>query len=689
MGNPFLLVPTDSKTATKRTECRNWPGTATEAHRRIEDLLILITILYPSITNTKRMSIITLENISKGFGEKPLFEGVTFGLEASERVALIGANGTGKTTLLRTIAGEEQPDSGRIYHAGEPVIRYLPQHPPFDPEATVLDAIFASSNETMRLLHDYEEACNLLASGTGDHEALLERVADLSSRMDASGAWSLETEAKIVLDKLGIRDVTAKMGTLSGGQRKRVALAHALIERPDLLILDEPTNHLDADTIAWLEDFLIRYTGALLLVTHDRYFLERVTHRILEIDRGQVRSYAGNYSYYLEKKEEEDARREVEEHKRDMLVRQELAWLRSGAKARRTKQKARIERATELMSRPKEQKKENVDISIGSRRLGSKILELHGISKSWGSLKLVENFTHVMQPGERMGIIGPNGSGKTTLLEIILGNLEPDAGTVETGDTVVIGYYDQESRALADDMRVIDYILEAAEMVRTSDGSTITASQMLERFLFPPKVQYSMIGNLSGGERRRLYLLRLLMKVPNVLILDEPTNDLDIATLQVLETWLDDFPGCVIVVSHDRYFLDRTVEHLFRFEGNGQLREYPGNYSTFLAIREREDAEAAAIAAEHEQARAAKKKREAAPAPQKEQGPRKLSYKEQKELAALELAIEKSEAKKGAIEAELATADYMAAQELAGQLKELEEELERDMERWAELAERA
>ena len=630
------------------------------------------------------MSLLTLENIGKSYSEKILFQGATFGLEADERVALIGSNGAGKTTLLRLIAGTEEPDGGRIYTDGDPITGYLPQDPSFDPESTVLNTIFSSENEIMRLLRDYEEACGLLAVADGDSEALLERVADLSAKMDASGAWSAETEAKIILDKLGVTDVTAKMGVLSGGQRKRVALAHALIEHPDLLILDEPTNHLDADTITWLEDFLSRYSGALLLVTHDRYFLERVTNRIVEIDRGTIRSYSGNYSYYLGKKEEEEERLEVEAHKRDMLVRSELAWLRSGAKARRTKQKARIERANELMSAPREARKENVDISVGSRRLGSKVLELNQVSKAYGDLKLVENFTYVVAPGERLGIVGPNGSGKTTLLEMILGNLKPDSGTIEIGETVLIGYYDQESRALADDMRVIDYILEAAEIVKTADGSSVTASQMLERFLFAPKVQYGMIGDLSGGERRRLYLLRLLMKTPNVLILDEPTNDLDIATLQVLENWLDDFPGSVIVVSHDRYFLDRTIDHLFRFEGNGYLREYPGNYSAFLDIRNREEAEAAAVAAKHSETRSSAKKETVESDTDK---PRKLSYKERKELERLESAIEQAEEKKGELESALATADYVAAGELADKLKVLDEQLEKDVERWSELAE--
>lgn len=632
------------------------------------------------------MSIITLEHIGKSFHDTPLFRDVTFGLEPDEKVGLIGSNGAGKTTLLRLISGDEQPDSGRIYHSGSPVIGYLAQTTPFNPDATVLDTIFSSSDETLQLIHDYEEVCARLGSGDGDHDQLLARMNELSARMDSSGAWNLETEAKIVLDKLGIRDTGALMGTLSGGQRKRVALAHVLIERPDLLILDEPTNHLDADTVAWLEEFLIRHTGALLLVTHDRYFLERVANRIIEVDRGMVRSYAGSYSYYLEKKEEEEARREVEEHKRDMLVRQELAWLRSGAKARRTKQKARIERAEQLMSAPREGAKEKLDISVGSQRLGGKILELYGITKGYGGDPLVEDFTHILQPGERVGIIGPNGTGKTTLLELIVGNLEPDAGRIERGETVAIGYYDQESRALADDMRIIDYVKEAAENIKTADGSVITASQMLERFLFPPKAQYGMIGNLSGGERRRLYLLRLLMSAPNVLILDEPTNDLDIATLQALEEYLDGFDGCVIAVSHDRYFLDRVVDHLFRFEGDGQLREYPGNYSAFLEIRDRERAAEAEAKAAEAAAREPEPKPTAKP---KTEGPRKLSYKEQKELQSLEADIEKLEERKGTIDAELATADYVRAGELAEELKGLEAEMETKMERWEELAELA
>ena len=639
------------------------------------------------------MTILSVENLGKNFGIKPLFDGLTFGLEERDRVGRIGANGSGKTTLLRIIAGEEVADSGRVMLAGNPIVGYLPQNPPFNAEQTVLDAIFTASSETMRLLADYEHACaELAAAGPEDNSAaVLERMTALASKLESAGAWELETNATVVLAKLGITDTSALMGTLSGGQRKRVALAHALIERPDLLILDEPTNHLDAETIEWLEGYLARYSGALLLVTHDRYFLDRVTNRIVELDRGTAQTYAGNYSYFLERKEEMQVRAEVEMHKRDMLMRQELAWLRKGAKARTTKQKARIERAEELMAAPRERPKEDLDVAIGSRRLGSKVLELHGVSKAYDAVTLVKDFTYIVQPRERLGVIGPNGSGKTTLLEIASGRVQPDTGRVETGQTVVIGYYDQESRALNDELRVIDYIREVAENIRTADGAVITAGQMLERFLFPPAMQYAKIATLSGGERRRLYLLRVLMAAPNVLLLDEPTNDLDIDTLMALEDYLDSFPGTVIVVSHDRYFLDRTADHLFRFEGDGHIREYPGNYSAFLEIRAREAAQAAAAQAESAARQTAARPRENQPTAAPASGPRKLTFKEKKELEQLEKEIERTEQEKAELEKKLADvgSDYVAAQELAAQHAAAESALHKAMERWAELAEHA
>ena len=474
------------------------------------------------------MHILSVEAVSKDYGLRPILENVSLGLDSQDRVGVVGVNGSGKTTLLRLIAGDEQPDAGRITFADGFTVGYLPQNPPFAAEATALEAVFAASDARMKLLLDYELACGELAAKGGDDRRALERVAELGRRLEASGAWELETNARTVLGRLGITDTDATMGTLSGGQRKRVALAHALIERPSLLVLDEPTNHLDAETISWLEDYLSGYGGALLLVTHDRYFLDRVTTRILEVERGAVQAFDGNYAYYLEKKEEQERASAVEGQKREMLIRRELAWLRRGAKARTRKSKARVERAESLIAQPKEAARAELDMAVGSSRLGKKVLELRDLTKSYGGRLLIGGFSRTFTPGERVGVIGPNGAGKTTLLEIIAGRVTPDAGSLEVGQTVRIGYYDQESRALDEGERVIDYVRAVAERVETADGSFITAGQMLERFLFTGAMQYAPIAKLSGGERRRLYLLRVPMGAPNVLLLDEPTNDLDI-----------------------------------------------------------------------------------------------------------------------------------------------------------------
>jgi ATP-binding cassette subfamily F protein uup len=627
------------------------------------------------------MHILSVEAVSKDYGLRPILEDVSLGLDSDDRVGVVGVNGSGKSTFLRLIAGAEQPDAGRIILADGVTVGYLPQNPPYVAEATVLEAVFAASDARMRLLLDYERACNELAAAGGDEQRALERVSELGRRLEASGAWELETNARTVLGRLGITDTNAKMGTLSGGQRKRVALAHALIERPGLLILDEPTNHLDAETISWLEEYLGRYSGALLLVTHDRYFLDRVTTRVLEVERGAVQAFDGNYAYYLEKKEEQETARAVEGQKREMLIRRELAWLRRGAKARTRKSKARVERAESLIAQPKEAARAALDMSVGSTRLGKKVLELRGITKSYGGRVLLEGFSRTLTPGERIGVIGPNGAGKTTLLEIIAGRVAPDAGALEVGQTVRFGYYDQENRALDEQERVIDYIRAVAERVETADGSFITAGQMLERFLFTGAMQYAPIAKLSGGERRRLYLLRVLMGAPNVLLLDEPTNDLDIQTLIVLEDYLDGFPGNLIVVSHDRYFLDRTVEHIFRFEGGGRLREYPGNYSAFLEARRKEESDAAPAEAA------------ARPAGRQSDGPppakRKLSFKERKELEETEARIEGAERRLTETEAELSAnaSDAHLVHRLYEERERLTEQLARDLERWAELAE--
>jgi len=560
----------------------------------------------------------------------------------------------------------------------------LAQNPPIDENANVLETIFAESSGVMKLLRDYEIACQNLSRQSVTDKKLLVKVSELQHELEISAGWEIETNARIVLDRLGIYDTSAKMKTLSGGQRKRVALAHELIFKPDILILDEPTNHLDADTIEWLETYLARYTGALLLVTHDRYFLDRVTNRIFEIARGALQKFSGNYAYYLEKKVEQETLRAVEGHKREQRIKKELAWLRRGAKARTRKSKSRIDAAYDLISQPKEKAASEIDIAIGAQRLGSKIIELRDVSKSYGELKLVDNFTYLLKRDDRIGIIGANGSGKTTLLEMITERITPDAGEIEIGQTVRIGYYDQESRALSNEQRVIDYIRETAEYVQTVDGGQITAGQMLEKFLFAPAAQYSFIGNLSGGERRRLYLLKILMDAPNVLLLDEPTNDLDIPTLIALEEYLDDFAGALIVVSHDRYFLDRTIDNVFRFENNGIIRKYPGDYSAYLEYKEREEiekAEAKKAASEKHQPKTNQKSKDES---------RKLTFKEKGELEKLETDIAAAEQRQAEIEKEL---DVYASE--AGKVHELfteqlllTEKLEKDLNRWAELAEK-
>ncbi len=630
------------------------------------------------------MSILTLEGVVKRYDTKPLLEGVTFSIEPGEKMGIIGPNGSGKTTLLRIVAGIEPADDGRVWRSNDARLAYLPQQPVFDDAMTVVDAVFDKGDPTMRRLHDYEEAVALLNKSDGTDAALIERVTDLAHKLEVAGGWELEAHAEAILGRLGITDTTTIVGNLSGGQRKRVAMARALILRPDLLILDEPTNHLDAETIAWLESYLARMNAALLLVTHDRYFLDRVTNNMLELERGRTHRFQGNYSYFLEKKAEREMQRATEDQKRSQLMKQELAWLRRGAKARTTKQKARVDRATALLEAPREAGEKELKLSAASSRLGNKVFDLAGVSKSYEGLVLLDNFSHTFERGDRIGIIGPNGTGKTTLLDMISGIVTPDSGIVDRGQTVVLGYYDQESRALKDGIRAIEYIKEVAEVVKTAEGDVITAGQMMERFLFPPATQYAMVGSLSGGERRRLYLLRLLMSAPNVLLLDEPTNDFDIPTLVALEDYLDAFDGCLIVVSHDRYFLDRTIDHIFSFEGEGKVKAYPGNYSAFL---ERQTQETKAAEAE-----ARKKPAPAAPPPPvAEPKTRKLSYKERLEFEQVEARIATAEKRKEAISVDLDrfSADFGKVQALYEEIGILDLQLEKDLERWAELGEMA
>src|SRR5919202_3231338 len=542
------------------------------------------------------MSIFTLQSVKKDFGIKEILKDASFSLDATDKVGLIGTNGSGKSTLLKMIAGLEPIDEGQLLVNSGARIVYLPQQPDLDENHTVLEQVFADSGEQMTLIREYEELSHKLAHNSEDSQ-LLARLSKVMQRMEAIGAWDLETKAKIILTKLGIEDFEARIGDLSGGYRKRIALAAALLSEPEVLLMDEPTNHLDAMSVEWLQSYLKVFRGALLLITHDRYFLDRVTNRILEIDRGDLYTYSGNYSYYLEKKALAEESAETKQRKHQGVLRRELEWLKRGPKARSTKQKARIDRIHDMQAKEFKQIQGKVEISTPGRRIGKKVIDLENISKAYDGRTLIKNFTYEFTSDDRVGIIGGNGAGKSTLMDIITGRVQPDSGKVELGTTIHIGYFDQHSddllEALNENQRVIDYLKEVGELVKTADGTVITASQMLERFLFPGNQQYAPIHKLSGGEKRRLFLLRVLMSAPNVLILDDPTHDLDVQTLSVLEEYLEEFNGCVIGVSHDRYFLDRTVEKIFAFESGGNLRQYPGNYSVYLDYKQAEEAEAA------------------------------------------------------------------------------------------------
>ncbi len=634
------------------------------------------------------MALFTLRSLSKDFGIKEILKDASFSLDEGDKVGLIGTNGSGKSTLLKMIAGLEPIDSGELWVNASANIVYLPQQPDLDENRTVLEQVFADSGEQMELVREYEALSDKLAHGHGDPETLMAQLSSVSQRMEAAGAWELETNAKVILTKLGIIDLEAKIGDLSGGYRKRIALASALLTAPDVLLMDEPTNHLDALSVEWLQSYLSRYRGALLLITHDRYFLDRVTNRILEIDRGDLYSYAGNYAYYLEKKAEAEDSAASSQRKFTGVLRRELAWLRQGPKARSTKQRARIDRIRAMQGQEFKQTQGKVDISTVGRRIGKKVIDLTHLCKGYDGRTLIHNFSHSFSPEDRIGIIGSNGSGKTTLMDMITGRVQPDAGTIEIGSTIAIGYFDQHSDDLAEhgNQRVIDYLKSVAELVKTSDGELITASQMLERFLFPPNQQYAPIHKLSGGEKRRLFLLRVLMSAPNVLILDEPTNDLDVQTLAVLEEYLEDFNGTVIVVSHDRYFLDRTIDTVFALEDGGNVRQYPGNYSVYLDHKQAEEA-AAKPPAVKPTAFAAPD-----PPPSTDSKPRKLSFKEKREYEQLETEIPNLEAEKATLEKLLyhnAPADFAEVQRLSERLAELGQAIDTATERWLSLAERA
>ncbi|MFZ5828389.1 MAG: ABC-F family ATP-binding cassette domain-containing protein [Bacillota bacterium] len=630
------------------------------------------------------MNILTAENLSKTYGEKRLFHKISLGVAEGERTGLIGLNGSGKSTLLKIIAGLVSPDEGTVTVRQGLRIQYLDQNPSFPAGATVLEAVFAGESPALNLIREYEQTLEELAQQPAS-QRLQRRLAELQLQMDAQQLWAMEAQAKAVLSRLGITGFSKPVDHLSGGERKRVALAQALIQPADLLILDEPTNHIDSATVAWLEGQLSRFTGALLLITHDRYFLDRVVSRILELEGGQLYSYEGGYAKFLELKEQRAAAQSVREERRQNLLRRELAWLRRGAKARTTKQKARIDRVHSLMDQEPAEQGGQVEIAVGSHRLGREIIELKDLTHAFDGRTLIRNFSYNLLPRDRIGILGPNGSGKSTLLHLIAGRLQPDQGEVKAGKTVRLVYYDQESEEMNPEQRVIDYIKDVAEVVQTPDGGSITASQMLERFLFPPRSQWTEISKLSGGERRRLYLLRQLMAEPNVLLLDEPTNDLDIETLTVLEEYIEQFPGVVIAVSHDRYFLDRVAEHLFCFEGEGgQIRRWVGTCSEYLAEQEQRSPGPAERREERPQTRPPQ------PEPERRTPSVKLTFKEQREWETIEGRIAELEAEVARLERamEQAATDYERLQSLTAEHAGMQAALSEAMDRWAELAEK-
>lgn len=600
------------------------------------------------------MNLLTIEHLKKSYTERLLFDDTAFSINEGEKVGLIGINGTGKSTLLRIVAGLEEPDDGSVVKGRSLYIRYLPQIPEFESGETVLEAIVRENKNEPHF---------------------------------ASGE-ELKAAARSMLNRLEILDGEAKIDTLSGGQRKRVALASVLLSTADLLILDEPTNHLDSGMAEWLEAYLKSFKGALLMITHDRYFLDSVTNRIVELDKGKLYSYQGGYEKYLELKAERMEMAEAAERRRQSILRTEIAWMQRGARARSTKQKAHIQRYEALRDQDGPQYDRNVQLESIASRLGRTTVELKDICKSYGDRMLLQDFTYIFLKNDRVGIIGPNGSGKSTLMKIIAGWVQPDSGTVQIGQTVKLGYFSQENEAMDESLRVIDYIKNAAEYVKTKDGS-ISASQMLERFLFPASVQYTVIGKLSGGEKRRLYLLRILMEAPNVILLDEPTNDLDIQTLVILEDYLDTFPGIVITVSHDRYFLDRVVNRIFAFEGQGRVQQYEGGYTDYLRAFElrhpQKEAQEENAPREGQKAVNRSNWKETAGAPKK----KKLSFKEQKEWETIEDEIAALESGIEALEKEMegAASNYARLNELMKTKSEKETALEEKMDRWMYLNE--
>ena len=630
------------------------------------------------------MNLLSTESLSKAYGEKKLFDKVAFGIDDSDKIGLIGINGTGKTSFLKVIAGIDEADAGSFIKSSNLKIEYLAQNPDFDFEITVLEQVFEGSSPLMVLLREHENVSSSLEKNPSDTKLQM-RLMELNAKMDLNEAWQIEREAKTVLMKLGIMEFDKKIGELSGGQRKRVAMAGALIRPCDLLILDEPTNHIDNETITYLEDYLSNRKGALLMVTHDRYFLDRVVNKIWELDEGKLYAYQGAYTKFLELKAQREADDKRIQEKKQSLYKSELAWMRKGVEARRTKQKARKDRFKILETEIDKSSDEKLDISVAGKRLGRKIIEINDISKSFGDKVVLKNFTYTVLKGDRIGIVGNNGEGKSSLLNAIAKKLDLDSGTIEIGETIKIGYYSQENIDMETSLRVIEYIKNKAEYIETSDGTKITAAMMLEKFLFTGDMQWSFISKLSGGERRRLYLLSVLMEGPNVLLLDEPTNDLDIQTLAILEDYIDEFNGPVITVSHDRYFLDKIADKIFAFEGDGNIEISFGDYTDY-SEKKKQTIEDTASEAVKTSLKDKDKNSEAKP-----KAKTKFSYKEQQEFDTIDEKIEQTETKLAQIKIDMEknAADFVKLAELTKEEERLNLLLEELMERWAYLNELA
>lgn len=617
------------------------------------------------------MNYLSVENISKSFGMRVLFENISFGINEGQKIGFVAKNGTGKTSLLNIIAGNDNADTGNVVFRKGLKIAYLPQEPDLDPKLTVEQTIFSSDNPILKIIENYEKALE----NPEDAEAFQKAF----DAVDAHNAWDFETRYKQILFKLKLEDLHAKVSSLSGGQKKRLALANALLTTPDLLIMDEPTNHLDLEMIEWLENLFAKENFTLFMVTHDRYFLERVCNEIVELDEGILYNYKGNYSYYLEKRDARIENEASETGKAKQLFKKELDWMRRQPKARTTKSKSRIEDFHEIKDRASKRRNDHqVQLELNMERMGTKVVELHKVSKSFGDKKLLDNFEYNFNRGERIGIIGKNGTGKSTFLNILTGTLEPDSGKVVVGETVQFGYYTQSGINIKDGQKVIDVIREYGDYIPLKKGKQISASQLLERFLFDPKKQYDFVEKLSGGERKRLYLCTVLIRNPNFLILDEPTNDLDIVTLNVLESFLLDFPGCLLVVSHDRYFMDKIVDHLFVFRGNAEVEDFPGNYSDF---RSYEDSQPA-VKKEVETTSKAKNDWK------EDKTEVKLTYNEQKEYGKLEKEIANLEKNRETLQNKFATEDWDGAEidKQSVKLQEIIDKIESKTERWFELS---